>query len=384
VPIHDQGYRHYQGTRAPHGGAWWIIARSHMATLLLYRWFQILLLVSFAPFVVRAVQIYFASTNAQVAEFLATTPDTFRDFLSQQRLSVFLVVIMQSGLIADDRRTNALQLYLSKPLTRVEYVLGKLVPPVAFVLGVTLLPALLLLILQIVFSGSLAFLRANLFLLPAIKATMTGAWTFLQGAWAMIVGIFTLNGDKLREGVLQTWNGISTLLGGWPAKMVQAGVDMVRGLVSGIGSMASSVRDAIAGVAGGAIDSFKAKLGIHSPSRVFAQLGDFTMQGLTGGLDGGRDRAVQSVVGLGDRMRRAGAGIALAAAVTPVVPVSSAPVLAPSTGAAGSAQAGGNTYHITIQAGAGADAQAIAQAVRAELDRRDRESASRLNSRLTD
>jgi ABC-2 type transport system permease protein len=168
VPIHDQGYRHYEGKRAPHGGAWWIIARSHMATLLQYRWFQILLLVSFAPFVVRAVQIYFASTNAQVAEFLATTPDTFRDFLSQQRLSVFLVVIMQSGLIADDRRTNALQLYLSKPLTRVEYVLGKLVPPLAFVLGVTWLPALLLLILQIVFSGSLTFLRANLFLLPAI------------------------------------------------------------------------------------------------------------------------------------------------------------------------------------------------------------------------
>jgi len=168
VPIHDQGYRHYEGRRAPHGGAWWIIARSHMATLLQYRWFQILLLVSFAPFVVRAVQIYFASTNAQVAEFLATTPDTFRDFLSQQRLSVFLVVIMQSGLIADDRRTNALQLYLSKPLTRVEYVLGKLVPPLAFVLGVTWLPAVLLLILQIVFSGSLTFLRANLFLLPAI------------------------------------------------------------------------------------------------------------------------------------------------------------------------------------------------------------------------
>ena len=168
MPIHDQGYRHYEGTRAPHGGAWWIIARSHMATLLMYRWFQILLLVSFAPFVVRAVQIYFASTNPQVAEILATSPDTFRDFLSQQRLSVFLVVIMQSGLIADDRRTNALQLYLSKPLTRVEYVLGKLVPPVAFVLGVTLLPALLLLILQVVFSGSLTFLRANLFLLPAI------------------------------------------------------------------------------------------------------------------------------------------------------------------------------------------------------------------------
>jgi len=226
--------------------------------------------------------------------------------------------------------------------------------------------------------------EAFMFLLPAIKATMTGTWTFLQGAWAMIVGIFTLNGAKLREGFAQTWEGISTLLGGWPAKMMQAGVDMVRGLISGIGSMTGSVRDSIAGVAGGAIDSFKAMLGIHSPSRVFAQLGHFTMQGLAGGLDGGQDRALQSVAGLGERMRRVGAGVAMAAATAPVMPMSAAPIMAPSAAGAGSAAAGGNTYQITVHAGAGADAQAIAQAVRAELDRRDRESASRHHSRLTD
>jgi ABC-2 type transport system permease protein len=168
VPIHDQGYRHYSGQRAPHGGAWWVIARTHMMSSVRYRWFIVVLVVAWVPFVVRAVQIYFASTNAQVAQLLATTPDTFREFLSQQRLFVFLVIIMQSGLIADDRRTNALQLYLSKPLTRIEYILGKLIPPLAFVLGVTLLPAVVLLILQVVFAGSLTFLSANLFLMPAI------------------------------------------------------------------------------------------------------------------------------------------------------------------------------------------------------------------------
>ena len=168
MPIHDQGYRHYSGQRAPHGGAWWVIARTHMLSSVRYRWFIVVLVVAWVPFVVRAVQIYFASTNAQVAQILATTPDTFREFLSQQRLFVFLVIIMQSGLIADDRRTNALQLYLSKPLTRIEYILGKLIPPLAFVLGVTLLPAVVLLILQVVFAGSLTFLSANLFLMPAI------------------------------------------------------------------------------------------------------------------------------------------------------------------------------------------------------------------------
>ena len=168
MPIHDQGYRHYVGQRVPHGSAWWVIARSHILTAMQSRPFRALLIVAWAPFVVRAVQVYVSSTNLPVAEFIATTPETFRDFLAQQRLFVFLVTIGQAGLIADDRRTNALQLYLSKPLTRVEYILGKLVPPLAYVLAVTLVPALLLLLLQIVFAGSLTFLRSNIFLLPAI------------------------------------------------------------------------------------------------------------------------------------------------------------------------------------------------------------------------
>jgi hypothetical protein len=96
MPIHDQGYRHYSGQRAPHGGAWWVIARTHMMSSVRYRWFIVVLVVAWVPFVVRAVQIYFASTNAQVAQLLATTPDTFREFLSQQRLFVFLVFIMLS------------------------------------------------------------------------------------------------------------------------------------------------------------------------------------------------------------------------------------------------------------------------------------------------
>jgi ABC-2 type transport system permease protein len=168
MPIHDQGYRHYQGRREPHGRAWWVIARSHIVAAIQHRGFRFLLLASWAPFVIRAAQIYVSSTNLPVPEFIATTPETFRDFLAQQRLFVFLVTIGQAGLIADDRRTNALQLYLSKPLTRVEYIVGKLVPPLACVLAVTLVPALLLLLLQIIFAGSLAFVRANIFLLPAI------------------------------------------------------------------------------------------------------------------------------------------------------------------------------------------------------------------------
>ena len=45
--------------------------------------------------------------------------ETFREFLEQQALFVFFITIwVGAGLIANDRRANALQIYLSKPLTR--------------------------------------------------------------------------------------------------------------------------------------------------------------------------------------------------------------------------------------------------------------------------
>jgi ABC-2 type transport system permease protein len=82
---------------------------------------------------------------------------------------VFLTTIyVGSGLISLDRRANALQIYLSKPLTRAEYIAGKMAILLAFILLVTLLPALLLLVGQIILSGSFAFARANLYLFPAI------------------------------------------------------------------------------------------------------------------------------------------------------------------------------------------------------------------------
>src|SRR6185436_15557806 len=73
-----------------------------------------------------------------------------------------------AGLIANDRRANALQVYLSKPLMRTEYIFGKAAILFAFILFVTLIPGLLLLLLQVLFAGSFAFLSKNLFLFPAI------------------------------------------------------------------------------------------------------------------------------------------------------------------------------------------------------------------------
>jgi ABC-2 type transport system permease protein len=168
MPIHDQGYRRYGGTRVPRGRAWAVIAAAGLRTFLRKRAFIGLLLLSWLPFVVRAVQIYAAATFPQMA-FIRPTAETFRQFLSQQDPFVFFVTAyVGSGLIANDRRANALQLYLSKPLTRGEYIFGKMAILVAFLLMVTWVPAILLLLVQVAFAGSFAFLRENLHLFPAI------------------------------------------------------------------------------------------------------------------------------------------------------------------------------------------------------------------------
>ena len=169
MPIHDQSYRRYGGGRSAGGHAWMVIARAGIRTMLQKRLFLGLLLFSWAPFVVRAVQIYLSSTYPQVAAVLDPDPKMFRDFLEQQDFFVFITTIyVGAGLIAQDRRANALQIYLSKPLMRAEYIVGKAAVLFAFLLLITWVPAMLLLFLQVMFKGSFEFLRNNLFLFPAI------------------------------------------------------------------------------------------------------------------------------------------------------------------------------------------------------------------------
>jgi ABC-2 type transport system permease protein len=168
MPIHDQSYRRYGGGKASPGRAWTVIAWAGIVTMLRKRAFMGLLIFAWLPFVVRAVQIYVSTNFPQVA-MLAPTADTFRQFLEQQDFFVFIITIyVGAGLIASDRRANALQIYLSKPLMRSEYIAGKAMVLIVFLTLVTLVPALLLLMLQVMFAGSFEFLKKNAFLFPAI------------------------------------------------------------------------------------------------------------------------------------------------------------------------------------------------------------------------
>ena len=168
MPIHDQGYRRYLGSRSAIGRSWQVMTRAGVMSVISKRVFIGMMLWAWAPFVVRAVQIYVASNFTQAA-FLAPKGETFREFLDQQGLFVFFMTIyVGAGLIANDRRANALQLYLSKPMTSAEYIAGKLAILFIFLVFVTFLPAMMLLLTQAAFAGNLTFVRNNIYLLPAI------------------------------------------------------------------------------------------------------------------------------------------------------------------------------------------------------------------------
>lgn len=199
MPIHDQSYRRYRGHRRPQGEAWTVIARTGIRLMLKRRGFVALMLVSWLPFIIRAVQIY-ASTNMPQLAFIAPTAETFRQFLDQQAIFMFFVTVYAgAGLIANDRRANALQIYLSKPLGRAEYIGGKLAVLMTFLLIITWVPAMALLLVQIAFSGSLAFLRDNVMLVPAITLL-----SFLESAiaGAAMLALSSLSNNSRFVGIL--------------------------------------------------------------------------------------------------------------------------------------------------------------------------------------
>lgn len=94
------------------------------------------------------------------------------------------------------------------------------------------------------------------------------------------------------EKVKETFNQIKEI------DLLQIGKDIIDGLVKGIKGKIEDVKNAVKDIAGSITGKIKDILNIHSPSRVMAELGMFTSQGLANGmLDGARyvDRASSQI-----------------------------------------------------------------------------------------
>lgn len=161
MPIYDLGYRHWTGRWTSHPYRWWAITRRGISLLSKNKRFVALMILSGIPFLVRAVIIYASTLTGKNVPLLRIDARFFEDFLSQQMqfFGFFIAIFAGAGLIANDLKANALQIYLSKPITRQDYLLGKLGILVFFLALPTLVPGLLLFLLAILFKSDADFVR---------------------------------------------------------------------------------------------------------------------------------------------------------------------------------------------------------------------------------
>ncbi len=135
-----------------------------------------------------------------------------------------------------------------------------------------------------------------------VGALISAALSFIGGvwnnAWSGISSFLADTWSNITKGVESgisavlnffsgLWGKITGAMGDLGGKMLQVGKDLMAGLANGIGNAVGAVRDAIGKAIGGAIDFAKNLLGIHSPSRVFMEIGDYTAQGMAVGLTKG-------------------------------------------------------------------------------------------------
>lgn len=106
----------------------------------------------------------------------------------------------------------------------------------------------------------------------------------LQMIIALVKGL-AQNLPQLVVGVLDmAATIIETLVDSIP-DIIEVGKDIVRGVWDGIKAMGDWIKEKVSGFFGGIVDNVKGVLGIHSPSRVFAGIGENMALGLGEGWD---------------------------------------------------------------------------------------------------
>jgi ABC-2 type transport system permease protein len=184
MPIFDQGYQHWSGTLSGHAWRWFAVTRHGMRVAVragkASRSLRMFLLISWLPALALA-DAEWAKFLGPLLQFLGPSvvadPRHYRVevwtlcyhyFLATElTLSMILVLLVGPNLISQDLRYNALPLYFSRPLRRIDYFAGKLGVIVGFLGLVIIVPSLIAYALGLLFSLDLTILRDTFHLLIA-------------------------------------------------------------------------------------------------------------------------------------------------------------------------------------------------------------------------
>jgi ABC-2 type transport system permease protein len=186
MAVYKKTYRPYDGAMTSSWTRFLVIPRFAFEDMRKSRFLTIFFLASFIYPLVAALFIY-VKHNASVlgllgvgnANSLITINTTFfLNFLGwQSMLALFLAAFTGPGQVSPDLANNALSLYLARPFSRVEYVLGKMWILIVLMSLMTWVPGLLLFLLEAYLQEGWTWMHDNTNL----------AWGMFLGSWVWIL-----------------------------------------------------------------------------------------------------------------------------------------------------------------------------------------------------
>lgn len=227
-------------------------------------------------------------------------------------------------------------------------------------------------------AAALSIGLAPLLLIVAGVAALAAAAYLIYENWGTIVGWFTSLWESIKQlfssavtsliNIFLSFTPLGLMISAFmPVMNYLRGLDfaslgghLINGLINGIMGRLGALKTTIQNAGTAVTTWFKEKLGIHSPSRVFAGLGGFVMAGLDQGLAASASAPME-------RVRSIAAGMTTALAAGSIAPgaIAATPGATSAAPASSAASAGvTNRYEININAGAGTSAQDIAEQVR--------------------
>jgi len=185
MAVYEQTYKPYTGKLTPEWNRFLIIPRHTLRGVFNSKLFTAFYVICFLPLLVEAILIYLhhnitalAIMKLNASQLFAVDGSFFELFVwIQGAFAFFVALLLGPPLVARDLRNNALPLYLCRPFSRTEYVLGKMSVMLLLMSAITWLPQLLLFLFQAYLEG-LAWLRANLWIASAIFIASI-VWTLL-------------------------------------------------------------------------------------------------------------------------------------------------------------------------------------------------------------
>ena len=175
MAVYEHSYRRYVGRVTPEWNRFLIIPRHAFRDVFKSKLFTAFFVICFLPLLVEAVLIYLhhnvnalAILQVNVRELLPIDATFFQFFVNLQGgFAFFVALLLGPPLVSRDLRNNALPLYLCRPFSRTEYVMGKMSVLLILLSAMTWVPQLLLFFFQASLQGGRWFLD-NLWMASAI------------------------------------------------------------------------------------------------------------------------------------------------------------------------------------------------------------------------